>query len=346
MDSRAYHGRSCQAGSQPHSNVRLGHASIRAQAHVKRRSTPGRPASILAEYFTTHSLPLAQHRRRGHSIQTQPSWVSHAGPDLWLPPSSRNPREEEDAARSTETDDATAAAKLEAFCAALQPEIDDDGLAQFVEAVPEVMSMPPALVRQRLDELASMSGLELAAVASLVSFAPVVWERPPQALGNQVTSLSKELSLEPKEVANLLAVVPPILNVSQPTIIKDRLETLGDRLRVRGGPGAAARQVMRQPVLWSVPAQHIQSNIPTIASSLAISDEEAISLVARVPVVVSLEPQLLQLQLKPQLLQLPISILRMLARLACLSCRVSCGPWYGLGLSCSSEAAQYVLEQG
>eukprot|EP00983_Pelagomonas_calceolata_P092965 1157726-Pelagomonas_calceolata.AAC.7 len=50
--------------------------------------------------------------------------------------------EEEGAARST--DDATA--KLEAFCAALQPEIDDDGLARFVEAVPEVMSMPPAAV--------------------------------------------------------------------------------------------------------------------------------------------------------------------------------------------------------
>jgi len=46
--------------------------------------------------------------------------------------------------------------------------------------------------------------------------------RSPQALGTQVASLAKELSLSPKEVALLLAVVPPILNVSQPTIIKDR----------------------------------------------------------------------------------------------------------------------------
>jgi len=37
-----------------------------------------------------------------------------------------------------------------------------------------------------------------------------------------------------------------------------RLETLGDRLRVRGGVTAAAKMVIRQPVLWSVPPQHIQ----------------------------------------------------------------------------------------
>ena len=37
-----------------------------------------------------------------------------------------------------------------------------------------------------------------------------------------------------------------------------RLETIGDRLRLRGGVGAAAKLVMRQPVLWSIPPQHIQ----------------------------------------------------------------------------------------
>eukprot|EP00967_Tisochrysis_lutea_P088827 scaffold126208_cov17-Tisochrysis_lutea.AAC.1 len=59
-------------------------------------------------------------------------------------------------------------------------------------------------------------------------------------------------SVEANEISDtigLLSLIPVLIF---------RLETLGDRLRVRGGPAAAARQVMRQPILWSVPPQHIQ----------------------------------------------------------------------------------------
>lgn len=41
-----------------------------------------------------------------------------------------------------------------------------------------------------------------------------------------------------------------------------------------------------------------QSSVPAIAKALAVSDEEAASLVARVPVVLSLEPELLRLQVR------------------------------------------------
>ena len=45
-----------------------------------------------------------------------------------------------------------AAERMEAFCAALQPEIDDEGLAGFVQSVPEVINMPPAHVRMSEEE--------------------------------------------------------------------------------------------------------------------------------------------------------------------------------------------------
>ena len=42
----------------------------------------------------------------------------------------------------------------------------------------------------------------------------------------------------------------------------------------------------------------MQTSIPAITNALAVSDEEASSLVARVPVIVSLEPGLLRLQVR------------------------------------------------
>eukprot|EP00983_Pelagomonas_calceolata_P092964 1157726-Pelagomonas_calceolata.AAC.6 len=95
MDCRAFHGRSCQAASQPHSSKAglASSSSVRAQA-LAYRSTIGRRGSVLSDNARiAYTLPHAQHRHHIRSIQLQQSWTPHAGPDLWLPPSSgRGPR--------------------------------------------------------------------------------------------------------------------------------------------------------------------------------------------------------------------------------------------------------------
>lgn len=242
--------------------------------------------------------------------------------------------------------------------------------------------------------------------------------RPPQALGQQVGALSSALGLSRQEVAGLLAAVPPIVAISQASIVKDRWGGGGGggvvvvwwrrwcngRIRPRpllgvcpcpskqasnpsprrpphsppsqagdaGGQAEAARRGQRRGQAGGAPASAVvhppaaraggperarggsacavhalpcapagrcavhaplphappalarpsaprastrctglrthmatllaarqcaaQATVPAISKALAITEDEAASLVARVPVVASLEPQLLRLE--------------------------------------------------
>ena len=54
------------------------------------------------------------------------------------------------------------------------------------------------------------------------SVVPAIFRRPPNSVGRQVRDLSRALSLPPKETIQLLAAVPPLMSISQPSIIQDR----------------------------------------------------------------------------------------------------------------------------
>lgn len=53
---------------------------------------------------------------------------------------------------------------------------------------------------------------------------------------------------------------------------------------------------MRQGIIWVISPKHIKSSIPRICERLGLTTDEAVELVARVPVVLALEEGLLNMQ--------------------------------------------------
>lgn len=149
----------------------------------------------------------------------------------------------------------------------------------------------PALIRDRLDTLATRLGVPLAAAAELVGRQPMLLAIAPPTIANTLSGVGECLGLGWQEAADLVAAMPVVLALDKGLM---RLSVSGVSAATGVPVASLLRLLTRCLGLVSVPTELLSSSIEVLAADLGVAPEGIVALMTQQPTLLCTQPATLQ----------------------------------------------------